>query len=91
MVRNRDPTIKKKKIKEWRKSMKKFIVTILTICTLATTAFASTLPNSIREYKENNDTYIVKTYEVVEGTEEEHLFLLMRFFNTNIQRIFCYK
>lgn len=51
--------------------MKKFIVTILTICTLATTAFASTLPNSIREYKENNDTYIVKTYEVVEGTENE--------------------
>lgn len=51
--------------------MKKFIVTILTICTLCTTVFASTLPNSIREYKENNDTYIVKTYEVVEGTENE--------------------
>lgn len=51
--------------------MKKFIVTILIICTLCTTVFASTLPNSIREYKENNDTYIVKTYEVVEGTENE--------------------
>ena len=51
--------------------MKKFIVMILTICTLGTTVFASALPNSIREYKENNNSYMVKKYEVIEGTENE--------------------
>lgn len=51
--------------------MKKFIVTILTICTLGTTAFASTLPNSIREYKENDNTYMLKSYEVAEETENK--------------------
>lgn len=51
--------------------MKKFIVMILTICTLGNTVFASALPNSIREYKENNNSYMVKKYEVTEGTENE--------------------
>ena len=51
--------------------MKKFIVAILTVCTLCTTVFASSLPNSVREYKENDNTYMVKTYEVAEGTENK--------------------
>lgn len=49
--------------------MKRFIVAILAICTLCTTVLAVHLPNNVREYRENDNTYMVKTYEITEGTE----------------------
>ena len=51
--------------------MKKIIAIVLMMCTLCTTVFASSLPISVREYKENNNTYVVKKYEIAEGNENE--------------------
>lgn len=52
--------------------MKKIIVTLLAILTLSTTVLAgTTLPNSVKEYKEGNNVYIVKKYEVDSNSVNE--------------------